>query len=349
MDNAQRSWSRGGLQDVPNCPACGKLEDESVTYERHDDGGVMPDVWRMMRCGNCGSVYLNPRPDEESLPRAYEDYYTHHAESTDIPDSGTSGLIWGLINGYLNRRFGMRRQPHNSLGYWLFSLIEPLRLKLDYFGRHLTRASFPQPGRLLDIGCGNGAFLLRTQDLGWDVVGCEPDSQAVKTCRSQGLRVFHGDAFHDGLKERSFDVVTMSHVIEHVSNPTLLLRRAFALLRPGGLLWLALPNPESVGLRTFRAAWLGMHVPYHLCIPSQLALKRWLSAEGFKVQPLRRGAHARRHWAEAGVIARREGISLPSALSMSVQRLMADLLATVSTRWAEETLLIARRPEDHGG
>jgi 2-polyprenyl-3-methyl-5-hydroxy-6-metoxy-1,4-benzoquinol methylase len=280
----------------------------------------------------------------ESLPRAYDEYFTHHAEDTDTRTSGGSGLAWRMINGYLYRRFGMHRQPYNPLGVLLFSLIEPWRLKLDYFGRHLAQTRYPKRGRLLDVGCGSGAFLLRAQDMGWDVVGCEPDREAVQTCRSQGLSVFCGDAFDGQLEDGSFDVVTMSHVIEHVRNPASLLRRGFDLLRPGGVLWLALPNPESIGFRTFGVAWLGMHVPYHLCIPTQSILTRWLSAAGFGTQRrVRRGAHASRHWAESEAIARRGGVVLSSRASLLVRRVLVDLLATCSTRWSEETVIVANK------
>lgn len=348
--NSPKGWSRGRLEEVPSCPACGNVELNTVTYERHDDAGQMPDIWRMVRCASCESLYLNPRPDEESLPRAYEDYYTHQAEGTEISGSGSSGLVWRMINGYLNHRFGTHRKPYNRLGSGLFSAIEPWRLKLDYFGRHLTQQRYPERGRLLDIGCGNGAFLLRAKDMGWDVVGCEPDCQAVATCRDQRLEVVNGDAFHYELAECSFDAVTMSHVIEHVSDPRLLLQRVFDLLRPGGVLWLALPNPESIGLKTFGAAWRGLHVPYHLCIPSQRVLGGWLTDAGFTPHHCtRRGAHVRRQWAESEAIARRESISLPSKAVLLARRVLTDLLATFSIGSAEESVVIARKPDDEHG
>ena len=65
-----------------------------------------------------------------------------------------------------------------------FSSIEPLRLKLDYYARHLQGT----PSRLLDVGCGNGGFLLRAREMGWKAEGCDPDPQAVQTCRNLGLQ-----------------------------------------------------------------------------------------------------------------------------------------------------------------
>ncbi|MGH8378502.1 MAG: class I SAM-dependent methyltransferase [Gammaproteobacteria bacterium] len=340
-------WSRGKLEAVPNCPACGSAARRPLVLTRHDDGGVMPDLWSMHACASCGSIYLDPRPDPESLPRAYADYYTHQAESEDVPDRGGAGLGWRLIHGYLNWRFGMHRQPANGFGRLVFTLIEPWRLKLDYYGRHLTRNRRVYRGRLLDIGCGNGAFLARARDMGWQVVGCEPDREAIMTCRALGLDVRAGDAFMPDLDNERFDVITLSHVIEHVHNPVALLARVYGLLRPGGLLWLATPNPASLGLRVYGAAWRGLHMPYHLCIPSQPVLMHWLEGVGF-VHPrlVRRGAHARNQWRDSRAIARREGLPVPGAVTYRLTRTATDVAAALSPRRAEETVLMARKLAD---
>ncbi|NRF37051.1 class I SAM-dependent methyltransferase, partial [Bacillus velezensis] len=195
------NWSRGQVEFVAKCPACGSNACTSAAFERRDNDDSMPDRWRMVQCGDCRSLWLDQRPDAQSLPRAYDNYYTHSAESDEIPQSGTNGLVWRLIHGYLNQRFGMHRQPAAAWGYYVFSLIEPWRLKLDYYGRHLTHRLVGKPGRILDIGCGNGAFLSRAADMGWQVQGCEIDPKAVAICRSIGIDVIQGDAFHPSLVE----------------------------------------------------------------------------------------------------------------------------------------------------
>lgn len=349
MGNSSR-WSRGDLETVARCPACGSNDRHTMAFERRDNEASLLDRWRMVRCADCNSVWLNPRPDATSLSRAYDNYYTHDAESEDIPQVGASGFAWRVIHSYLNGRFGMHRRPAARLGGAVFSLIEPWRLKLDYYGRHLTKSRFPQPGRLLDIGCGNGAFLVRAKDMGWHAQGCEIDPKAVAACRDVGIDVVEGDAFHPSLKERTFDVITMSHVIEHVVDQQSLLRRVYDLLRPGGWCWMALPNPQSIGLLVFGAGWHALHPPYHLCIPSQSILRSWMHDSGFvDLRFLRRGAHARRVWRLSRAIARRESLPIPSRGMLHAWRLIADTLATVSPRWAEETVMFARNPAGNDG
>lgn len=344
--DSQHYWSRGQLETVRYCPACGSGSSTSASFIRCDNEGTMPDQWCMVQCADCGSIWLNPRPDADSLPRAYDDYYTHKTETEDITQRGGKGLTWRLIHGYLNQRFGMHRQPASRWGYTIFSLIEPWRLKLDYYGRHLTHDRVGEPGRLLDIGCGNGAFLARASDMGWEVQGCEIDPKAVNICRSIGINVIEGDAFSPQLAAQSFDVVTMSHVIEHVHDQPALLQRAYELLRPGGWLWLACPNPHSIGLSLSGTAWHALHPPYHLCIPSQTILISWLKKKGFfDICPLRRGSHVRNVWRISQTIAQRESIPMPSPSRLRFWRLIADGLATITPSRAEETVLLARKPE----
>lgn len=341
-------WSRGRLERVIRCPACGG-DTPSHVFERRDNEARLPDRWRMVRCKACGSLWLDPRPDAESLPRAYANYYTHDAEVEDNIAPGVRGIAWRLVNGYLNHRFGMHRIPASVMGRLIFPLFEPWRLKLDYYGRHLTRCKFPTHGRLLDVGCGNGSFLRRARDMGWEVLGCDPDPKAAETCRAQGLDVRAADAFDSAFGASSFDVVMASHVLEHVADQPMLLRRFFSLLRPGAWLWLALPNPESYGLRIFGAAWSELHFPYHLCVPTQPVLAKWLVDVGFE-EPhfIRRGAHARRVWRLSQAIAAREHIDVPSKIVLMGLQILADISGTISSRHGEETVVMAQKPgADH--
>lgn len=345
---ATRLWSRGQLHSERCCPACGVEGAVRARFERGDNEGALSDIWSMTQCAHCGSIWLSERPDDASLHLAYNDYYTHVLEPEPAPQGGVGTLVTGLVNGYLNWRFGTRRRPAHAAGALLFSLIEPWRLKLDYYGRHFDPRNFKN-ARLLDIGCGNGAFLSRAAEMGWDAVGCEPDPKAALACQAAGLNVIAGDAFMPLLDAERFDVITMSHVIEHVGDSAGLLHRVMTLLRPGGWLWIAWPNPASYGVRVFGKTWHGLHPPYHLCIPSQPVLLSWLTAAGFpEPQMLRRGAHARSGWATSRRIANSLHHPLPKGLM--ARRILSDVLASLSPRWSEETVVIAQKPMDahHG-
>lgn len=334
-------WSRGGLEVPVVCPACGKSSEIDREYSRRDDMLAMPDTWHIVRCTACRSLYLAERPDNESLPRAYTDYYTHSVESDELASGQARGLKPSLVSGYLNWRFGMGRVPAIRAGALLFSAILPLRLKLDVYGRHLPREKCNDGTRLLDVGCGNGAFLARAREIGVRAFGCEPDSAAADACRTQGLDVTTGDVFAANFAESSFDYITLNHVIEHVGDHHKLLRELYRLLVPGGALWLALPNPAALGIAVFGNGWKGFHPPFHLAIPSQAELLRWLADAGFvRGRLLRRGAQSPGMWHESANLASREGTA-PSRWFDVVMRLSGDLLSTLTPRWGEETIALA--------
>lgn len=343
LDGAARAWSRGGLAQLPGCPACGS---DSIrrSMSRSDDVALMPDTWHIHHCGGCGSLYLNPRPDADSLPAAYRDYLTHALpEAEEVLTART--WTWAAVRDYLHARFGLETGlPHLKGGRLLLGAFEPWRLKLDRFGRHLTRSRFRTPGRLLDIGCGAGEFLELAGRMGWSASGCDPDPNVVAMCRSRGLEVRLGDLESFSKEAGGFDVVTMNQVIEHVIDPQSLLAGTFGLLRPGGMLWIGLPNPQSIGYRHFGAAWAGLHPPYHLCLPTKDVLRRWLADAGFTgIHFERRGAHAAANWRTSRQIARTLGLS-PGHSAGRFARVACDLISVMATRYGEETVAVAWKP-----
>jgi 2-polyprenyl-3-methyl-5-hydroxy-6-metoxy-1,4-benzoquinol methylase len=312
-------------------------------YQRGDDERKMPDNWEMHRCNKCHSIYLNPRPDSESLPSAYCDYLTHKCSKTYEEFYKKDGIVWRLKRGYVGQRFGFNFG--NSLKLpWLVKYLPPIRQKLDRFDRHITKKIFPNPGLLLDIGCGNGEFMEFAKKLGWKVEGVEPDPVAFDICRKKGLDVKHG--FIDAIDENqiNYDVIMMSHVIEHVPNPNLLINKSLEILRPGGMLWLALPNPNSFGAKIFGAAFCALHPPFHFCLHSQKSLENIPNSAGFEhIRIMRRGFHAKAHWRDSERIAGQYNIPIPSAPIRWLVRWSGDFLSVITPSWSEETVIIAFR------
>lgn len=341
---AEKEWSRGKLRSVDSCPACGCHERLASVYRRKDDSASMPDIWNMVTCKACGTLYIDPRPDNESLSRCYEEYFTHTPIQEVYPEKGVAGFLWRLINGYLNTQFGTNRAPSTKLGYFIFALAIPWRQKLDYYCRHLTLHRFPNRGTLLDLGCGNGSFLRRAKEMQWDAYGCEPDSRAVEVCRDEGLDVIEGDVFDEKLNGRQFDVVTVSHVIEHVPDIYHALSRIHSIVKPGGTVWFALPNPNSVTIRLFSSAAAPLHIPHHLCIPTQAQFGKMLQKSGFtKVRAVKRGIQARSHWDSSVRIAEQQDLNRPGRVTVFLGRLISEILSTVSVRWSEESVFVASK------
>ena len=104
-------------------------------------------------------------------------------------------------------------------------------------------------GRLLDLGTGDGRFLMTAQRMGYDVVGTEVSEAGASYARERGFDVHLGQITDLALPAASFDLATIWHVLEHVPDPGAVLRKAHTLLRPGGILVVAVPNEENFFVR----------------------------------------------------------------------------------------------------
>jgi SAM-dependent methyltransferase len=114
----------------------------------------------------------------------------------------------------------------------------------------LTRRFAPRGTvRLLDVGAGIGAFLALARDVaGWQIEGTEVSDSAVRIARERhGVNLRGGQLEEIDLPLASCDVVTLWHVLEHVPSPMTTLRRCHELLRPGGVLMIAVPNDDDWG------------------------------------------------------------------------------------------------------
>lgn len=346
-------WRGGTADAVPSCPACGAA-DRALHASRVFDNlnPASSDLWTFWRCSNCLSLYPDPRPSADSIADAYVEYYTHDVDRPS-PQSKLRRWSVSMVNGYMSKRFHASLRPMSMLGMVLFTLIEPLRLKLDYHGRHLYMADTTRARRLLDIGSGNGEFLKRAITLGWRAVGLDPDPGAVRACIEQGLDAYEGFADNDAAAlSGPFDAITLRHSIEHVSDPGSDLRHCLRRLRPGGMIWLAWPNPQGAGARLFRSAWRGLEAPRHLCIPSARAMHDMLIDAGF-IAPrvLRRGHHARSIARESGRIAgyRSGPVNRVRERLAWLVGWWADAVATFVPTAGEELVMIAFAPESEHG
>lgn len=131
--------------------------------------------------------------------------------------------------------------------------------------------------QLLDVGCGTGDFLKTAQDSGWTVSGVEPNADA-RTIANQKTNqsVFDTDQILKWAPER-FDVITMWHVLEHVPNVTLQLEQLKALLKPNGVLIIAVPNFKSYDAAYYKSFWAAYDVPRHLWHFSKQAISKFCS------------------------------------------------------------------------
>lgn len=272
-------WPEDDLEYLGSCPLCGS-DQRTLLYEGLRDRIFFcaPGAWTLHRCDGCSCAYLDPRPTPETISKAYEHYYTHEDEA-----QGATVSLWKRIkhagkNGYLNRAWDTSFSPASRM----IGMLLPPSIKALIDGQMMRHLPRPAGGRsLLDVGCGSGHFLSFAQSAGWRVTGIDPDPQAVETARSNGFNVVLGNIEALAQESECFDAITVSHVIEHVYDPQMLLNSCYRLLKPSGYFWIDTPNIDSYGHSEFKDDWRGLEPPRHLQLLSWTQLQRMLDEAGF--------------------------------------------------------------------
>lgn len=259
-----QEWPADELEEVHNCPFCGSAE-RTIAYESVQDWSFYcaPGKWTYWDCVQCEALYLNPRPTEASIGKAYASYYTHSNNASSIVQQ----LKTRLKNELFYHSMKAKLSPRLHVPKWLGFAIKPLK-KLIHIPFELEPLVNLPKGKLLDVGCGSGNMLKIAKQLGWDVMGLEIDPNAVKAAQALGLNVVQGDYRKLNELAQSFDCIICSHVLEHVHNPLELLDLLQKALKHGGTLLLSLPNAKSHVREQFGANWRGLEAPRHLAIPT---------------------------------------------------------------------------------
>jgi 2-polyprenyl-3-methyl-5-hydroxy-6-metoxy-1,4-benzoquinol methylase len=251
-----------------------------------------PGTWDILNCRNCGLIWLDPQPTANEIYKLYGNYFTHQAP----PPGSTPRLAvlrTDLGGAVLSECYGYRQDNEDAAIGALRKGLCRLSSVRDIFCFQIMGLKAAWKGRLLDVGCGDGAFLARMKSLGWEVVGVEPDAKAATAAMTKfGLEVFVGALENAGFANESFDAITLNHVIEHVGDPIGLLRRCRDLLRKGGRVVVTTPNSEGLGHRIFREHWRGLEVPRHLMVFSLRTLKQLVLEAGLSIVELRTSARA---------------------------------------------------------
>jgi len=139
--------------------------------------------------------------------------------------------------------------------------------------------------RVCDLGCGGGEMLRGLRNLGHDVLGVDPNPTAIANGARTGVRVLPGTAedLPADCPRDAFDVVVMSHSLEHCRDPLRALRHAASLLRPAGKLVCDVPNHASAGFARAGSCWFHTDAGRHLWFFTPTSLRALAAATGLAV------------------------------------------------------------------
>ncbi len=210
-----------------------------------------PDLFHALQCPDCGTVYLNPRPDTSEFSRIYPS--TYHS---------------------------LNFSPEN------FSFVHRIRSRLEA-GRLLRYCGNARKGaRILDVGCGDGFHLRLLAEYGdptWTLEGIDVDPRAVARASAEGTKVHLGTIESLDLPANHYDVVYALQTIEHLDDPKAFMDAVFRIMKPGGRLVLVTDNNRSLDFRLFRRRyWGGYHFPRHFNLFNAGSLSRLAEQAGFR-------------------------------------------------------------------
>lgn len=154
----------------------------------------------------------------------------------------------------------------------------------NIFSRRYYRVAglFARPGKLLDIGSSTGTLLEVFRSHGWQVQGVEPSKGAASIARAKGLPTTVGEIEGVNLPKNYFDLITLNHVFEHVADPVAVLSKAIKLLRPGGIIYVDVPNFASLSSLVRGKGWSYLMPWEHAHHFTPETLTKVLEKAGFK-------------------------------------------------------------------
>jgi SAM-dependent methyltransferase len=293
------------------CPVCGAAGNATSVVGTDRWFGT-PGRWPIVKCSSpdCDLRWLHRRPADHEISALYANYHTHDPR----PKSKF-------------RRFA----PH------------PLAARALQKREENFIPSTVGPGRVLEIGCGDGHNLKQLQRSGWEVVGQEIDQvAAARASQLLNARVHVGALDQCDFGKDPFDLILTSHVLEHVSSPNEVAEFAFSVLRPGGWFVNYTPNANSFAFSILGGRWRALEPPRHLVLLGPKSGRRTLESAGFRdVEISSLGAGG--GWVFADSVAP-DAKGLTRVLLTVFGQFVEDVSRTTGCHRHWELRLVARRP-----
>ncbi len=233
-----------------NCPVCQTGSVRSVLAAA--DNTVSHKIFDIWECSACNARFTQDVPEQDAIG-------VYYAAESYISHSDTK-------QGFINKAYHTVRKR---------TLASKLGLVQKETGK--------KQGNILDIGCGTGAFLHTMKEAGWNVTGLEPD----ETARAKATALYQVEPLPSpelfNLKPRSFDAITMWHVLEHVHQLHEYIGQLKNLLAEKGRIFIAVPNYTSRDAQSYKANWAAYDVPRHLYHFSPQSMKVLMKLHGLDV------------------------------------------------------------------
>lgn len=237
-------------------PLTGKLRSDLANYiscpncsNKQYDVVFLKNGFQFVQCNNCDLIYVNPQVRKEVL----KIFYTYKSQANDM---------------------------------WIDVLLTDMQQEFNkkYYNEVLDMINMSiNKGKLLDVGCSIGDFLACAKQRGFECEGIELNSKAVKYARTRGIDVKQKTLEDLDVKESMYDIITLLGVLEHLPNPKDILISINSILKPGGFIFVAVPNVYSFVTAIIKEKAKTFDGRNHLICFSVKTLQNILQSTGFSV------------------------------------------------------------------
>ncbi len=242
------------MEKLSRCPLCGS-EQGGIPFLTAPDHMLKTGNYSVVRCPACSLLYTNPRPYEKNLGAYYqsEEYISHTERKKNLRE-----IIYYKVQA---RMLGRKARLINKLE--------------------------KNQQRLLDVGCGTGAFAKHMQDIGYQVVAVEPEAAAREKAMEKRLQVVENQEEIRNDYRHGLDVITLWHVLEHQTRFKESLQQYHEMLVPGGWLVVAVPQYQAFDAVFYKSWWAAWDLPRHLLHFSEKTLKMAAVQTGFELKAIK--------------------------------------------------------------
>ena len=206
--------------------------------------------WDVYQCSECHLGVLDPWPDDQELANLYQQEYFQNQYNDELK----------INSPEMKQR--LTEEKH----------------RLRFFHK------FKKKGKVLDIGCGRAYFLLACREKGYDVEGIDISADVASyVSRELKIPVYIGDVSNIVIPDKTYDVITMWHSLEHTPDPNIYIQKARRWLKDDGILVVDVPNYASHDAIKTWNNWVGWQIPYHFYHFTKSSQAALLSKHGFTV------------------------------------------------------------------
>jgi len=232
------------------CEVCGGSRQDLI-FTGGDRLHGVEGTFNLVKCQDCGLVFVCPRPPYEEMAKYYpQDEYDLYRQAA-----------------------GLKDRSMEELG----RLQSPRKGRIEVYKR---------PGKLLDIGFGDGSFLYFMGECGWDVAGVDFNEKMVESLKETGIDARAGQLEDAGYQDGEFDVVTLWGVLEHVQSPRRTIDEIARITSDQALLVIYTQNAAAPEARWLGRDWFIYEVPRHLYSFDPDTIAKLLAPSGFCVSEI---------------------------------------------------------------